>query len=283
MSASRYDAIEHVFAALCVRESDPVAVLTAYFDEAGTDVKKPAVAVGCYIATCDQWKRFNQDWQWLKDRSGVKTYFRRTDQESFWLHDETKHWDREMQIAVYQAQHAFIHAYTLAGWSGSVIKSDYDDAIQGRDRTALGTPYEFCLRHCMAGVVRFLKERPIEDEILYVIESGAEGEGHLKEAFNKFLANPELKESHRLKSADSWAFVSKKKGMPLQAADALAYEASKEMENRFGETKRWTRKSFLDLVRREDDTDQIAWYPKEKLVEMTELVHADARWPEPKK
>ncbi|MGD0117697.1 MAG: hypothetical protein ABSD30_06510 [Candidatus Binatus sp.] len=70
-----YDATEHVFAALSIDADSPMALLTAYFDEAGTDPAKPAVAVGCYIATCDQWKRFNQDWQWLKEWSGVKDFF----------------------------------------------------------------------------------------------------------------------------------------------------------------------------------------------------------------
>jgi hypothetical protein len=278
MSALRYDAIEHVFAALCIRANDPVAVLTAYFDEAGTDASKPAVAVGCYIATCDQWKQFNRGWQWLKEWSGVKDYFHRTDQESFWLHEQTKHWDKRTQIAVYQAQRAFIHAHTIAGWAGTVIKADYDEVIQGQDRRGLGNSYEFCLRHCMAGVTLFLAQRPVEDEILYVIESGAEGEGHLNRAFEIFLTDPEIKASHRLKSKDSWAFVSKEKAMPLQAADALAYESAKEMENRFGAKERYTRKSMVDLVRL--GTDNLGWYPKEKLVEMTELVHADVRWPE---
>ncbi|MGD0117698.1 MAG: hypothetical protein ABSD30_06515 [Candidatus Binatus sp.] len=159
-----------------------------------------------------------------------------------------------------------------------MIKTDYDEVIQGEDRKALGTPYEFCLRHCMTAVTLFLQERATEDEILYVIESGAEGEGHLKHAFEIFLDDPEIKASHRFKSKDSWAFVSKEKAMPLQAADALAYESAKEMENRFGVKKRKVRKSITDLVRLE--IDKLGWYPKKQLLEMTERVHADVKWPE---
>jgi hypothetical protein len=274
---NEYDAFEHLCDAMCISPDTVVAVLTAYFDEAGTDASKPAVAVGCYIATSEQWKCFNYDWRWLRDWSGVGKYFRRTNQESFWLHPETKHWDKAKRASIFQAQHAFIQAHTMAGWAGAVIKTDYDEAIQGVDRTALGTPYEFCLRHCMAGVTRFLAQRPAEDEVLYVIESGAEGEKHLNRAFDLFLADPEIKTSHRLKSSDSWAFLSKEKAMPLQAADALAYETAKEMENRFGSVTRNTRKSLVDLVRLGVDT--LGWYPKDKLIEMTKLVHEDARWP----
>jgi hypothetical protein len=259
---------------LCVNEGDFVAVLTAYFDESGTDVTKPAVSVGCYIATQAQWKCFNRDWQWLLNWSGIESYFHRTDQESFWLHEETKDWDRDKLIAVYQAQHAFIHAYTLKGFAGTVIKTEYDEAIVGVDRHAVGDAYEFCLRHCLAAIARFLVDRP-NDEILYVIESGADEENHLSRAFELFLADPECKKMFRLKQRDSWAFVSKEKAIPLQAADALAFEVAKEMENQFGSIKRRTRKSFLDLFRGQE-IDEIAYWPRNKLMNVANMARAEA-------
>ncbi len=252
---TRYDAFGHLCSALCLGENAVVAVLTAYFDEAGTDSLKPAVAVGCYVATKEQWDCFQHDWRWLREWSGVQGYFRRADQETYWLREDTEHWDRAKQITVFQAQHAFIHAHTLKGYAGTVIKDDYDAAIQGVDRRALGTPYEFCLRHCLAGIANFLVDRP-DDRITYIIESGAEGEGHLKRAFELFLNDAELKKMFRLENVRTWGFVSKDEAMPLQAADALAYEVAKEMENRFGRIKRIKRKprkSFVDLVRPQID------------------------------
>ncbi|HEY6300385.1 MAG TPA: DUF3800 domain-containing protein [Candidatus Binatus sp.] len=254
-----------------------MAVLTAYFDEAGTDSSKPAVAVGCYVATNEQWKYFNTDWQWLKDWQEIKKYFHRTDQESYWEHEETKDWDRNRQITVYQAQHAFIHAYTLKGFAGTVIKEDYDDVIEGVDREALGNAYEFCLRHCLGRLAEFLAQRP-NDEITYIIESGAEGEPHLKKAFDVLFASPEHRRSLRLKDINSWGFVGKKAAMPLQAADALAYEAAKEMENRFGLVKRDTRKSFLDLYRH--GIDELHWWQREALIKLREQVHASLPKPD---
>ena len=249
-------------------------MLSAYFDEAGTDASKPAVAVGCYIATTDQWKAFNEDWRWLRDEVGVKEYFRRADQESFWRHDETKHWNRDQQICIYQAQHAFIQAYSLKGFAGAVIKTDYDDVITGVDRTALGNPYEFCLRHCLAGIANWLAAERPDDRISYFIESGAEGAGHLKAAFTLFLNDPELRKANRLEDPHSWSFVGKKDAVPLQAADALAYEAAMELEHTHGPVVRPTRRSFLDWYR--PQVDDVRWVPKQKLIEMRDSVHADA-------
>ena len=269
-----YDAFEHLTDTLCVAPETVVAVLTAYFDEAGTDASKPAVAVGCYVATNEQWKCFNHDWRWLRDWSGVGKFFHRTDQESFWLHPKTKLWDKAKQITIYQAQHALIHAHGLKGFGGAVIKADYHAAIQGADRRALGNPYEFCLRHCMARIANYLQP---DDEIIYVIESGAEGQPHLRHAFELFMADPKLRAALRLNSTDAWGFVSKEKAMPLQAADALAYEMAKQMENLLGTKKRKTRKSFLDLFR--SDVDELAWWPKEGLMEACRRVHLDVAWP----
>ena len=254
-----------------------MATLTAYFDEAGTDSSKPAVAVGCYVATTEQWKRFKLDWIWLKEWQGIKTHFHRTDQESFWLHEDTKGWDRERQKTVYQAQHALIHAHTLRGFAATVIKADYDTVIKGADRRALGNAYEFCLRFCLAAIAGFLDHHP-HDTIKYIIESGADGQTHLRHAFQLFLADSKVKEAHRLTDENTWAFWGKEKALPLQAADALAYEVAKEMENQFGPVKRPTRKSFLDLFRGEN-LDDITWWPREGLIRASRLVHSDRNWP----
>jgi hypothetical protein len=273
MSLARYDAFDHLCDGLCLEAADVVATLSAYFDESGTDVSKPAVAVACYVATVAQWKCFKADWRRLRRRSGVTGYFHRSEQESFWLHDDTKHWDRERQITVYQAQHAFIHAYTLKGFAGVVIKDEYDAAVTGAIRQALGSAYEFCLRHCLAAIANWLDAERPNDNISYFIESGGDGEGHLRRAFNLFLDNPELKKAHRLENIYSWAFIGKRNAMPLQAADALAFESAKEMENIYGTVKRQPRLSFLDLFRPE--IDDIRWVPKQLLVEYCDAVWAD--------
>jgi hypothetical protein len=95
-----YDGFAHLCDGLCLEPTDVVAVLSAYFDESGTDASKPAVAVGCYVATVAQWNCFKADWRRLRRRSGVDGHFRRSDQESFWLHDDTKHRDKDWRTAV---------------------------------------------------------------------------------------------------------------------------------------------------------------------------------------
>jgi hypothetical protein len=273
MSLAEYDAFDHLCDGLSLEATDAVATLSAYFDESGTDASKPAVAVGCYVATVAQWKCFKADWLRLRRRSGVKGYFRRSDQESFWLHNDTKHWDKDQRTTLYQAQHAFIHAYTLKGFAGVVIKDDYDTVVTGAIRQAIGSVYEFCLRHCLAAIAKWLDEERPDDDIAYFIESGADGEGHLRHAFNEFLDNPELKKAHRLENIHSWSFIGKNNAMPLQAADALAFEAAKAMENIYGSTKRNPRLSFLDLYR--PGIDDVRWVPKQLLIDYCNAVWAD--------
>ena len=249
-----------------------MAVLTVYFDEGGTDSSKPAVGVGCYVSTKELWNQFDESWKWLRDTQRLQ-FFRRADQESFWLQADTADWCADRRINIFRAQHLFIRMFTLAGFGCVVIKDDYDAEIQGEDRDALGNSYEFCLRHCLADITHWLDARSGNDEILYVIESGAEGQGHLKHAFEVFANDAELRKSHRIKDIDSFAFLPKSKAIPLQAADVLAYEIAKQAENRFGSVKRPVRLSFLDLIRPE--IDRLHWWPRVLLAKAVANVHAD--------
>ena len=90
-----------------------------------------------------------------------------------------------------------------------------------------------------------------------------------------FLENPELREAYRLEGADSWSFKDKRDATPLQAADALAFEAAKEMENCFGAVHRPIRKSAQDLIR--PDVDETRWWPRQAIRDARNLAQAEAK------
>jgi hypothetical protein len=242
-----------------------MAMITAYLDEAGTDNKKPAVAVGCYLASQEGWYRFNPLWAKLKEQEHIG-YFHRTDQES--CKAQFEGWTIDRKIRVYQEQHKIIHTHAQHGLGCAVIKTDYEEVIVGKDRELLGNAYEFCLRHCLSAITNFANRIGYNDDIAYVFEAGAEGENH----FNAFMKSaydaPVLRGQHRI---GSWTFADKRKLLPLQAADALAYELAKEMENAIDKYSsglatagrgRDVRKSALDLLR---STDEIQYWNRVRL------------------
>jgi len=253
-----------------------MAMITTYFDEAGTDNKKPAVAVGCYLASQEDWYRFNPSWAKLKKDDGIE-YFHRTDQES--CRDQFEGWTIDRKIISYQEQHKIIHAHTQHGIGAAVIKADYDEVIVGKDRELLGDAYEFCLRHCLSAITNFANRIGYSDDIAYVFEAGAEGEKH----FNAFMKSaydaPVLRRQYRI---GSWTFADKKKLLPLQAADALAYELAKEMENAIDqystglstvERERAVRKSALDLLR---SSDEIQYWNRARLEKLQNAAKREA-------
>jgi len=72
-----------------------------------------------------------------------------------------------------------------------------------------------------------------------------------------------------------WTFTDKKSVLPLQAADALAYEAAKEMENGVVDgRKRPIRKSAQDLVRPRDD---LQYWNYERIVRSRDKVRNEKR------
>jgi hypothetical protein len=235
-----------------------MATLKAYFDEAGTDKKKPAVTVGCYIATTEQWDLFSYYWGKLRDEEQAE-YFHRVDLES--LQGQFRGWTKDRKERVYRAQHRLIKAYTIRGIAGAVMKADYDEIIVGHERQVLGNAYEFGLRHCLAGVANLANELGYAHDIEYIFEAGAEGQGHFDAIIMKwFRDDPELQALYRV---GSWTFADKKQLLPLQAADALAYEVAKDVENSVGTPFRPVRKSGRDLVR---STDSLQSWNTQRLV-----------------
>jgi len=165
-------------------------MFTAYLDEAGTDNSKPAVAVGCYISPQEQWDRFVAEWERLRFREKVE-FYHRTDQES--LKGQFKDWTAEQKVRSYQDQHRIIKTRAQKGFAGAVIKADYNRAITGADLALLGNAYEFCLRHCLSGIAVWFDQWKCDQNVLYVFESGAAGQGHFHQVMELFDRDPELK------------------------------------------------------------------------------------------
>ncbi|HVN89174.1 MAG TPA: DUF3800 domain-containing protein [Candidatus Binataceae bacterium] len=262
---------------LQISEANEMAMLTVYCDEAGTDEKKPAVAVGCYLSTQERWHLFNPAWARLGTEEGV-AYYHRTDQESFF--GPFVGWTKARKISSYRSQHEIIKHYTQHGIGAAVIKADYDETIVGKQREILGNYYEWCLRHCLAAINSWADKIGYNEDITYLFESGADGQGHFDSVMKMFYDVPTWRSIYRI---GRWAFADKKKTLPLQAADAFAYELAKEMENaleRYSKAlpieprRRSVRKSAEDLIR---ETDDIQYWNRPRLQAVRTAVEREER------
>jgi hypothetical protein len=255
-----------------------MAMLTAYFDESGTlgedkratlategfiphrkqdkqGTSSPpskasrSISVACYIASIESWDHFECDWKRLRDLENIQ-FYHRTDQESF--RKQFKSWTKAQQIASYQAQHAIIKHWTFAGFGCSLVKQEYDAIFKGAARLTMGDAYCFCIRFLLNMVYEWALRTGHDDEpVNYVFESGAMGWGQVDGIFRQMLNDEELAGLYRIAG---YSAAKKSEVVPLQSADALAFECWKNAENRIVDgPRRNLRKSFLDLFRRNVD------------------------------
>jgi hypothetical protein len=224
-----------------------------YFDESGTHYKAKAFALAGYIATAEQWIEFEREWRDLLQSENI-SMFHRTDLECF--HNEFSEdngWNPTRRERVVRRAQGIIRRRVNIGISSSIIKQAYDEIITGEARHFYGEHYySFAVRDCLERVADWIKRFHRTEPIRYVFEKGAEGQTEVNEALTEAYEDKDLRERFKL---DGWSFEDKRSVVQLQAADLLAYETFKHMENQIVDgVKRRMRKSLYDLLRQSGGT-----------------------------
>jgi hypothetical protein len=216
----------------------------AYFDESGTH-GSPILTLAGYIATVEQWAEFSREWDELLKQEAL-THFHMSKFEA--RRGEFDGWDNERRLRVQKRLLGIIKRRVTLGVFCAVNLAAYEETMTEFRRTNFGSPYNFCVKLCLAFVSFWAQEYKRKEPIAYVIEHGAGYNKEINRSFADMFASQEWRQIFRL---GSLSFVDKKAALPLQAADLLAYEVWKDATNRFlieGEKKRPQRKSFTSLM-----------------------------------
>jgi hypothetical protein len=231
-----------------------VSLLTVYCDESGTDVKNRVAAVCGYIGQVSEWRKFEQDWvPILKKRPYRVKMMHRSDLET-WHGEFTKErgWDPTRRAAFLTELHPIIKSRTKVALDSAVIKEDWEEVMPNWLKRFFGGVYGWCAHECVVAS-RVWCDRPIrryKHPIDWVFEKGANGQGQVAQMFTELARDPILSKEYRI---GTWGFACKNV-VPLQAADTVAYEIFKQVENQIvdrGE-KHDVRFSVKDLLRPQD-------------------------------
>src|SRR5437868_2907029 len=90
-----YSAFNHLRRSLFSKRDDIYIMLTAYFDDSGTDPGNKVAVVAGYVSNVVMWEKFETAWRNLLQRHEI-TSLRRTDLETF--NGEFKSWNPEKRI-----------------------------------------------------------------------------------------------------------------------------------------------------------------------------------------
>jgi hypothetical protein len=210
-------------------------MISAYFDESGTDrPKATALVVGGYVGPASLWSAFSQIWAGVLAREGVSAYHA-TDLE-FPCHQEFEGWELARAI---QFRQALIDAFVIPAdcpLAAGIRYTDFerDEQLKGIVRS----PYTLCAMYCVLNAVDWARASGYGEPLVFVFEKGGPAPGELTDFMDA------LSETEPLVTTP--AFRDRRRVLPLQAADFNAYESWKHFENRFvGGIKRDTRKSVL--------------------------------------
>lgn len=201
-------------------------MLTAYFDDSGTDLNSPLVVVAGYLSSDHMWESFNVRWANLLLKNGV-TQMRRSKLES--LEGEFKGWIPDQRTEFVKKAHAVIRKFTYLPIGIAIVKADFEEAFPVNSTARRFGLYSWCIHGCLAALGEWCEKRNHREPITFVFEAGTEGRDQVHKTFTVLCANPE-KRPPRACPIKSWSFAPKKV-LPLQAADLIAYEFYKFTKN----------------------------------------------------
>lgn len=224
-------------------------LLTFYADDSGTHQRSRTVVVAGYVGQVAAWQRFGKEWNEVLREFGVKQ-MHRADLEAFGgEYKRTKGWNEERRKKFLQRLYPIIKRHTKEPIGSSVVVEDFELTIPETIKTQLGGAYGWCAHHCIAAINVWCAGKNYNRPVQYVFEAGTAGHGQVDKMLRELYSNRSDRERFRIRG---WSFQDKNV-VPLQAADVLAYEGFKQMENQLHDRgMRPERISFQHLVSTSD-------------------------------
>jgi hypothetical protein len=117
------------------------------------------------------------------------------------------------------------HTYVPVG--SSIRKADFDEVIPSSIQKYVGGYYGLCATLTLVLANRWSENARHTDPIDWIFEAGSTGAGQFGKLMNALYSNADARKHFRI---HGWSFQGKDV-LPLQAADVVAYETSKNVQN----------------------------------------------------
>lgn len=220
---------------------------TAYFDESYNHAPEPLVyTIAGYISTNTEWKKFQKEWRIVLARENI-THFHMVDFQA--CKPPYGDWSKEKRIKFLKSLHRTIHRRAIRSFATTVNIEDFE-SLSSEQKEILGNPHVFAAVSCMKMIGFWTARNVMYNPIAYIFEQGSKHDKHLRRLFNEDLRE----EDRNFFRVGSFDLVDKRIKMPLQAADILAYETTKEVVRRLTPINpRAVRESIRNLGRVESD------------------------------
>ncbi len=235
-----------------------IADKTAYFDESYSHTPEPLVyTVAGYISTNIEWKKFQKEWRIVLAKENIP-YFHMVDFQA--CKPPYGDWSKEKRVRFLKSLHRTIHRRYRRSFAATVNIEDFE-SLAPEQKEVLVNPHVFAATICMTMIGWWTAENLLHAPISYILEQGSKHDKQLRRLFQEELRD----EDRGFFRVGSFELRDKREKLPLQAADILAYETTKEVVRRVTtENPRSVRESIKNLGRVE--RDQWLYYDKQALV-----------------
>jgi hypothetical protein len=192
-----------------------------YFDESYTHPPAPRVyTIAGYVSADAQWKKFQKEWRRILEAEGIE-YFHMVDFQA--VKQPYDAWSKDKRARFLASLHAIIHKRTLMSFSTTADMVEFE-SLTPEQKKILINPHIFAALNCMKAVGFWAAESILNHPMAYTFELGSHYQGQLK----TLLANLSDEDRFFFRFG-SLTFADKKLTRPLQAADMVAYESTKEI------------------------------------------------------
>jgi hypothetical protein len=225
-------------------------MIRGYFDESYKDQR--VYAIGGYIGRDKDWRLVSRQWRNRRLQDRIQC-FHATDCESGF--GEFKHLSKEERTQLKADLVRIVDGMeNLGGFGSAVIIDDFHKVRDSseRARKVLGPdPYFLCFQMLLSSVCTEFEEQNAGPGMRFasIFEEQDEFSGRAKVLYEKFKAMNK-KHAPRL---GSLSYAAKRKFIPLEIADNLAYETMKEILNTNYDptrTRRIAMKKMIPRIRR---------------------------------
>lgn len=210
--------------AVLADQNGHVAVIRAFLDESGTHDGSPVVTVAGYFARHMTWKIFTRDWRRALKPDGINIYHA-TDAQA--LEGEFKGWTEDERDDLVKKLLPIIARQQMVGVAMSIVMRDYAEATKNRKwpHKIIGSPYATCFQWLIREILSSA-QRVNTDEPIAIFHEQNNYKGEAERAYEYVKLRHD-----KNNNLAGFAFSTKDKYVPLQAADILAFEAGKAASN----------------------------------------------------
>lgn len=200
----------------------------AYIDESGIHASSDMFVLAGYLAPAREWDRFTKKWQSVLSRYGINV-FHATDCNSF--RGEFKRFagrKEERDEFVKELLATISTRRRILAVNLGVVVADFPDLAHQQVRAGSGHAYYVCMKGLMAAVHLVMNQFSPHEKVTLIFDRQDQFRRSALERFDE-IREENWEGNNRF---DNIVFGSAKEHIPLQAADALAFDSYREFRRR---------------------------------------------------